>query len=116
MSPPTKANDDNTLSGIGGRVLKLTPAWTNPTGDYRVGIKRAFDLYPTGLKKRVTQERQRKWMLKQKSLETNTTRKRKHEETTKMEKQKYNNLFLLRLCFAKVNKLKNVMFLLRICF
>ena len=71
MSDKVKATADGFVIGVGGKKLKINPSWTNPTGDYRYGIKRAFDLYPRGLKGRVDAERKKQWMLKHKNLEMN---------------------------------------------
>lgn len=58
-------NDDGAaavvIEGLSGRKLKLSPAWKNPTGKWRVGIKRAQELYPNGLKARVKAERKKEW-------------------------------------------------------
>ncbi|KAL1917361.1 uncharacterized protein VTP21DRAFT_5017 [Calcarisporiella thermophila] len=49
------------LSGLSGRTLTLNPEWKNPTGEYRLGIKRAWELFPSSLVKRLTQERREKF-------------------------------------------------------
>ncbi|KAJ1963266.1 hypothetical protein GGI12_002155 [Dipsacomyces acuminosporus] len=46
------------LKGATGRVLKLNPKWKNPTGVWRVGEKRLYDLIPGTLASRVKEERQ----------------------------------------------------------
>ena len=47
------------LDGLSGRTLKLNPAWVNPSGEWRLGIKRAFELYPRGLAGRVKEKRKK---------------------------------------------------------
>ena len=39
------------------RTLRISPEWKNPTGVWKVGAKRAYDLWPTELVKRRTQQR-----------------------------------------------------------
>lgn len=51
------------IQGLSGRKLKLSPEWRNPTGKWHVGIKRAQELYPNGLKGRVKAERKKEWTL-----------------------------------------------------
>jgi tripeptidyl-peptidase II len=51
------------IQGLSGRKLKLNPGWKNPTGKWRVGIKRAQELYPNGLKGRVKAERKKEWTI-----------------------------------------------------
>ena len=50
-----------TISGLSGREIKLNSTWENPSGEWRVGIKRAFELYPRGLEGRVKAERKKAW-------------------------------------------------------
>ena len=69
MGPKVKVNEDGTVPGIGDRKLRVNPSWVNPSGEYRVGIKRASELYPSPLKDRVDAERKKQWMLRQKNLE-----------------------------------------------
>lgn len=51
------------IQGLSGRKLKLSNEWRNPTGKWHVGIKRAQELYPNGLKGRVKAERKKEWTL-----------------------------------------------------
>lgn len=47
------------IPGAGGTLLKPNPAWSNPTGEWRVGCKRAFELVPSNLRSRMKEERRR---------------------------------------------------------
>ncbi|KAL7008695.1 hypothetical protein EMMF5_001957 [Cystobasidiomycetes sp. EMM_F5] len=62
----TKTAADNAISlpGLSGRSLLVSPSWSNPTGKWKVGLKRAFDLWPRDLVKRRKQERQPEWDVK----------------------------------------------------
>lgn len=60
---------DGILKSFGGRLIKINPQWKNPTNQYRVGIKHAFELYPKGLITRVKDERKKKFMLEQNQIE-----------------------------------------------
>ena len=45
-------------SASGGKKLKINPAWPkNPTGEYRVGCKRLFELVPGPLRDRLAADR-----------------------------------------------------------
>ncbi|KAJ2494146.1 hypothetical protein GGI11_008975, partial [Coemansia sp. RSA 2049] len=51
------------LRGASGRMLRLNAEWTNPTGEWRVGAKRLYDIAPSsvrGAAKREREERFRK--------------------------------------------------------
>lgn len=52
--------NDGRIMGLTGRTLKLDPRWTNPSGKYQVGMKRAYELYPGGLVNRLKERRQKK--------------------------------------------------------
>ena len=58
---------DGFIEGVSGRKLQVNPSWENPTGKFRTGMKRAFELYPNWLKTRVQKERKEKWMLDHKA-------------------------------------------------
>jgi len=45
------------IRGTTGRLLKLNPSWDNPTGTWFLGAKKAFDLMPGGLVKRIKKSR-----------------------------------------------------------
>jgi tripeptidyl-peptidase II len=62
---------DYSIQGLSGRTLKLNKLWKNPTGTYRLGIKRAFEMYPRGLKERVKDERKKKWTEKHREVRNN---------------------------------------------
>jgi tripeptidyl-peptidase-2 len=51
-----------TLAGRSGRTLQLNPAWANPSGQWFLGCKLAYDLYPKSLKKRVRAARKEVWV------------------------------------------------------
>jgi len=60
-SHTTDESGGRTLQGLTGRTLKLNPAWNNPSGEWRLGVKRAFELFPGQLKGRVKEERNKAW-------------------------------------------------------
>ncbi|KAJ1977785.1 hypothetical protein H4R35_002155 [Dimargaris xerosporica] len=64
VKQPTKQTIDNqqvsTLVGISGRTLLIPDTWTNPSGEYRLGLKAAFDLFPDDLASRVAKKRRTK--------------------------------------------------------
>lgn len=49
--------DDGTITGLSGRTLTLGSDWTNPTGEVRIGLKPATELFPGGLVGRVMRDR-----------------------------------------------------------
>lgn len=68
MSAPIKA-DNGLLPGQSGRSLKINKKWKNPTGNYRIGLKAAYDIYPSDLISRIKSERTRKWKSAQRKRE-----------------------------------------------
>ncbi len=67
---------DGVLAGLSGRSLKLDPAWSNPTGKWHVGMKRAFELYPGELVQRLVEKRRRAWDERQRAAVTAVERQR----------------------------------------
>ncbi|GES95610.1 tripeptidyl-peptidase 2-like [Rhizophagus clarus] len=51
----------HTIVGLSGRHLIIDPTWDNPSGEFHVGIKRAYELFPKELITRLTQERRQKF-------------------------------------------------------
>lgn len=51
---------DGKITGLTGRSLTLPADWENPSGQWHIGVKNAFDLYPRNLKDRVLAERREK--------------------------------------------------------
>jgi len=49
------------VTGVSGRVLTIPSEWTNPSGEFHVGVKNAYDLFPRGLRDRVLAERRDKY-------------------------------------------------------
>ncbi|KAK9505195.1 hypothetical protein O3M35_009300 [Rhynocoris fuscipes] len=53
---------NGTITGISGRSLKIPCSWKNPSGNYHIGIKNAYELYPKPLKDRIDSEKKlKKW-------------------------------------------------------
>ena len=52
------------MPGVSGRALLVSPDWVNPTSQWKVGYKRAFDLWPKDLVKRRKEERKAEWDVK----------------------------------------------------
>ncbi|KAG5191080.1 subtilase family-domain-containing protein [Tribonema minus] len=57
------------IKGLSGRALRLNAAWENPGGAWRVGLKRAFELYPRGLTAYVKGERRKRFDAAQRAAE-----------------------------------------------
>ncbi|KAG9286248.1 hypothetical protein G9A89_014234 [Geosiphon pyriformis] len=59
---PTIKEDSNlhVIQGLSGRSLIVNPDWSNPSGEFRVGIKRAYEIFPKSLLNRLQQEQHEK--------------------------------------------------------
>ncbi len=60
MTVEQKAKE-GTMDGLTGRKLMINPDWKNPQGEFRLGIVRAYDLFPEELIARLNAERLRDW-------------------------------------------------------
>ncbi len=65
---------DGKLEGLSGRTLTINANWTNPSGNYRLGLKRGYELFPPELIKRLNRERRELWDLRQRSREADLLR------------------------------------------
>lgn len=61
---------DGALEGLTGRVLTLPASWAerNASGEYHVGMKRAFELFPARLIPRLRSKRRKSWDANQRQL------------------------------------------------
>ena len=57
-SAVVEPGEDGTFVGLSGRTLRPNPAWTNPSGEYHLGLKSAFELFPSDLVGRLVRERE----------------------------------------------------------
>ncbi|KAJ2877868.1 hypothetical protein IWW38_006466, partial [Coemansia aciculifera] len=64
LSSPLKCSEDADLElkGPSGRLLKLNAAWCNPSGEWRVGAKRLYDIAPPQVKTSVQAERKERFV------------------------------------------------------
>lgn len=61
-STVVRLDAENTLtSPLTGTRMAVNPAWSNPSGEWRVGFKRLHELYSGALKGRVREARGRLW-------------------------------------------------------
>ena len=68
MFGPITPGDDGNFLGKSGRLIRPNPAWINPTNQYYIGSKLAFELYPPVLKSRVKAKRKEEFMKTHKSV------------------------------------------------
>ncbi|XP_017876642.1 tripeptidyl-peptidase 2 isoform X2 [Ceratina calcarata] len=73
---------DGYIIGITGRKLKIPSKWVNPSGEYHIGIKNLYSLYPGKLRERVLLERKKRlWDNTQKCALAEATRQLQEFET-----------------------------------
>lgn len=56
-----RCDDQGLIISVLGKPLRPNPEWKNPSGDWHIGGKAAFDLYPAPLRNRMKQERRRRF-------------------------------------------------------
>ncbi|KAJ2778055.1 hypothetical protein H4R18_004825 [Coemansia javaensis] len=56
------------IKGGSGRTLRLNAAWRNPTGEWRVGTKRLYDLVPAGVAAQIRGEREERFRTQAQAL------------------------------------------------
>ncbi len=87
---------DGTLTGGTGRTLKLDEHWKNPTGKYRLGLKPAYDIYPSELVTRLKKERSKEWKKQQRKREATLVSKIESGKSKIEKKELQAHLDLLR--------------------
>lgn len=89
--------DEGTFEGLSGRKLTPSPAWNNPTGEYRVGLKPSSEIFPGGLVQRLAEKRREGWDQSQRVLTERLQRElaafdREHDKPTKDQLETRNDL------------------------
>ena len=84
------ADEDGVITGKSGRKLRIDPAWKelNPSGQYHIGLKSIFDLFPGVLTDRVKEERKKKFQKKQNEMLSSIKEKANALATSKDEVSK----------------------------
>ena len=49
----TEGGEGRQVEGLTGRTLHIPDGWDNPSGEWHVGVKAAFELFPTSVKVRL---------------------------------------------------------------
>ena len=49
----TEGEGEREIKGLSGRNLKIPNDWENPSGEWRIGIKAALELFPNNVKNRL---------------------------------------------------------------
>ncbi len=88
--------EGDTLAGLTGRELTLGD-WTCPSGEYHLGIKAGFELFPGGLVSRMRSDRREDWDAIQRAAVTAIERELEawdamHPEPTRGQKEKRDEL------------------------
>merc|ERR1719317_1414666 len=60
MSHVQKVDENNEITGLTGRKLKVPSEWNNPTGEYRLGTKSLYQLFPKQLIDRLQKDKRQK--------------------------------------------------------
>ncbi|XP_012257165.2 tripeptidyl-peptidase 2 [Athalia rosae] len=100
---------DGYITGLTGRKLKIPSSWNNPSGDYHIGTKNAFTLYPSKLRERIEAERKGKlWNNGHKTALTEAARELQEFETRNPQPTSAEDKLLKEDLEAKVEVLVNV--------
>ncbi|XP_024527545.1 tripeptidyl-peptidase 2 [Selaginella moellendorffii] len=60
-SKVVRQDDKGCIIGASGATLRLNESWVNPSGDWRVGCKFVYELFPERLSTRLKRERRKHW-------------------------------------------------------
>jgi tripeptidyl-peptidase-2 len=87
----------NHLTGLSGRKLKIGD-WNNPTGEFRLGLKHSFDIFPKDVVERIKESRKKKFEIEHHRLRSTVQSK------TVEEKDKAQEFSLLTECLDEMIK------------
>ncbi|KAG7205321.1 hypothetical protein KM043_007323 [Ampulex compressa] len=100
---------DGYIIGITGRKLKVPSSWHNPSGEYHIGIKNLYSLYPGKLKERVISERKKRlWDDGQKTALAEASRELQEFEAKNPQLSTLEERLLKEDLEAKVEVLNNI--------
>ncbi|EPZ30926.1 subtilisin-like protein [Rozella allomycis CSF55] len=116
LSEPLKVDGEMKVEGLAGYRLRLNRQWNIKDGLVRVGLKRAFELYPKSLIKRLVEDRKKKTEVDHvsycgKVLEEISEMKRKNSDLSKMNQEeiiRYNDLNTRLDILKELNKEEDV--------
>ncbi|GJP41683.1 hypothetical protein CLOM_g1324 [Closterium sp. NIES-68] len=74
MSTVVKADKDGYITAASGARVQVNGAWSNPSGEWRVGSKPLFHVLNESVLDRVKKDRRKKWDAKQQALVTQALR------------------------------------------
>lgn len=81
-STVVKPDENGYITGLTGRKLKIPSFWNSENDEYHIGVKNAYDLFPSKLKERIDQEHKEKlWDAGQKIAVAESNRQLQKFET-----------------------------------
>jgi tripeptidyl-peptidase-2 len=75
LTTTIKKAENDLLEGLSGRKLQVDSKWINPKGEFHLGIKAAYDLFPGSLIGRLKRERRKKFDIQQRKVEAKLRRR-----------------------------------------
>lgn len=88
LTTTVRTANEQQIEGAGGRMLRLNPDWVCPSGEYHVGWRRGFELFPSDLVSRLKRQRRRDWDAAQRARETQLREQLADIESEKKEERK----------------------------
>jgi len=85
--------ENREIAGLSGRTLRIAKQWKPQDGEFHVGIKRGYEIFPQRLVSRLKKKRREKWDAQQRKVEARVRRqlaawKEKHPEPNEKQKKR----------------------------